>query len=662
MGANTVQSRALRPWLIVTGHKPMYCSSMDADNSRGPTPAGRKPGSSGHQILNGLELLYQKYQVDIVLAGHIHEYERSLPVGNNGSIVERHHQSNQSYGHYVDPQLPVYLTVGMAGYPHHIGGEDEWSRGVPWSATHKIMWGYSRLHFLSAKELRFEFISNGIRWKPSCNETGCQPDGLPVPGNAAASIQDTLLITKGAAGNGVGKPSVRGLQQPRLKSDDEKLIECHPTVDSTPLLTKAFSISHTIVTLAAGQTCVSEPLMITGVKNLTVILEAGSEIQAKRGSKLFGKLLSLESVTGVIIQGGVPSTLVGGTLMDKPPLDPYAPSDTELARPALKMWRQDYSNQSLYNHSEHRHALSIHGSSQVTIRNLRLTGSGGDGIYVESINQGLLSQVLVDSHFRQGMSIISAQGLLVVDSVFAFTRGTAPMAGIDFEPNSNQQPLSGIEFRSCRVLRNAGAGVQFSLHAYSSKSKAMDVHFNDTLIVGPFKPCVPSAPDCYLPSRLTKPAKSYYRWGVLVEGASTLPRGSVSFANTAVVDTPGWSLPVVWVEKAANEGSFDVSFTNLTVNMSNGGPAIAISATFPTSGGVSMDGVTINRQCCVGGSPFLTAKNSGVNQLVNVGVRNVSVRLNNNDTQQQAKIACNATLSTNASSSNVTVSDVTCVV
>jgi hypothetical protein len=230
------------------------------------------------------------------------------------------------------------------------------------------------------------------------------------------------------------------------------------------------------------------------------------------------------------------------------------------------------------------------------------------------------------------------------------------------EPNSNREPLSGIEIRSCRVLRNAGSGVQFSLHAYSSKSKVVDVQFNDTLIVGPLKPCVPSAPDCYLPSRPTKPAKPFYRWGVLVEGGPTLPGGSVSFANTAVVDAPGWSLPVIWVEKAGNPGSFGVRFTNLTVNMSNAGPAIAVSATLPTSGGVSVDGATINRQCCVGGAPFLTATNSGANQLVNVDVRDVSVHLNNNDTHQQAAIACNATLFATASSSNVTVSNVTCVV
>lgn len=437
--ADTPEARAVRPWVIVTGHKPIYCSSADADNSRGPTPDGRKPGSAGHQILNGLEALYQRYHVDIVLAGHIHEYERSLPVGNNGTTVETHHESNASFGHYVQPKLPTYLTVGMGGYPHHIGDSSEWPRGVVWSATHKIMWGYSRLHFVSDTELKFEFVANGIRWKPSCNKTGCQPDGLPVPGPAVALVEDTLLITKLSPnsakqqreGTGVGQPRVRGLQQPRLKADDQQAIHCSPTADSTSILAGAFCRSHTTVTLAAGRTCVSEPLVVTGVQNLTILLEDGAEIQAKRGSQLFGTLLSLESTSGVTIQGGAPSNRISSS-SSAPPPDPYMPSATELARPTLKMWRQDYSNRTLYNHSEHRHVLSLHRCSQVTLRNLRFTGSGGDGIYVSGVVGGVFDSLTVDTNFRQGMSIIEAQGLIVVDSVFASTRGTAPMAGIDF--------------------------------------------------------------------------------------------------------------------------------------------------------------------------------------------------------------------------------------
>ena len=48
---------------------------------------------------------------------------------------------------------------------------------------------------------------------------------------------------------------------------------------------------------------------------------------------------------------------------------------------------------------------------------------------------------------RQGLSIIEAQGLVVTDCVFASTLGTAPMAGIDLEPNLVDQQIIDVEIR-----------------------------------------------------------------------------------------------------------------------------------------------------------------------------------------------------------------------
>ena len=63
--------------------------------------------------------------------------------------------------------------------------------------------------------------------------------------------------------------------------------------------------------------------------------------------------------------------------------------------------------------------------AQVTLHNLRLTNGGGDGIYVLAARGSRFSCITSDHNYRQGMSIIGAQGLVVSDSVFAFTRGTA---------------------------------------------------------------------------------------------------------------------------------------------------------------------------------------------------------------------------------------------
>ena len=90
--------------------------------------------------------------------------------------------------------------------------------------------------------------------------------------------------------------------------------------------------------------------------------------------------------------------------------------------------------------------MQINDCSRLTVRNLRLFNSGGDGVYVESVRHGLLADLTVDHNCksfisccdpslngrpladRQGLSIIEAQGLVVTDCVFASTLGTAPMA------------------------------------------------------------------------------------------------------------------------------------------------------------------------------------------------------------------------------------------
>ena len=212
------------------------------------------------------------------------------------------------------------------------------------------------------------------------------------------------------------------------------LVKCAPAADSTALLMAALNKSHTSVTLTAALTCVTEPLVVTGVQNLTITLEQGAELQAKRGSQLFGVLLRLESTASVTVQGdpaaaaAADNGAASASAAVPPGQGAYNLTQSELTRPMIRMWREDYADPKLYPHSEHRHALSVHHCSQLTLHNLRLANSGGDGIYIESVVDAKFDLLTVDHNFRQGISVIEAQGLLVADSVFAFTAGTAPMA------------------------------------------------------------------------------------------------------------------------------------------------------------------------------------------------------------------------------------------
>lgn len=82
-------------WKLVYHHHPAYSSDND---DFGDTWRTRTPG--GDMRVRALVPLYEKHKVDVVLNGHIHVYERTLPI--RGGKVDR-------------KEGTVYLTTGGGG-------------------------------------------------------------------------------------------------------------------------------------------------------------------------------------------------------------------------------------------------------------------------------------------------------------------------------------------------------------------------------------------------------------------------------------------------------------------------------------------------------------------------------------------------------------------
>jgi hypothetical protein len=81
-------------WLIVFQHHPLYGSTHRRGNNAG--------------LIATVEPLYDRYKVDLVLAGHDHVYERYYPL-RNGQAVS--HSPNQ----YMQGQGTIYVTCGGGG-------------------------------------------------------------------------------------------------------------------------------------------------------------------------------------------------------------------------------------------------------------------------------------------------------------------------------------------------------------------------------------------------------------------------------------------------------------------------------------------------------------------------------------------------------------------
>lgn len=64
--------RKKQPWLIFAAHRPLAYSSGSYYGQEG---SYEEPMGRAH-----LELLWQKYKVDLAFYGHVHNYERTCPV------------------------------------------------------------------------------------------------------------------------------------------------------------------------------------------------------------------------------------------------------------------------------------------------------------------------------------------------------------------------------------------------------------------------------------------------------------------------------------------------------------------------------------------------------------------------------------------------------
>jgi hypothetical protein len=148
------------------------------------------------------------------------------------------------------------------------------------------------------------------------------------------------------------------------------------------------------------------------------------------------------------------------------------------------MHKADY-HQPPYKLAEWRHALSFRGCEDVTVEGLTLQDSGGDGIYLgigsggETNRDVTIRNVVCDGNNRQGISIITAENLLIENCIFRNTRGTAPEAGIDFEPNRADEKLVNCVLRNCQSENNAGHAYHLYLGNMQQESTPISIRFEN---------------------------------------------------------------------------------------------------------------------------------------------------------------------------------------
>ncbi|XP_077243591.1 purple acid phosphatase 18-like isoform X2 [Tasmannia lanceolata] len=113
-------NRQRTPWLLVLFHVPWYNSN-------------KAHQGEGNNMMAAMEPLLYEASVDIVLAGHVHAYERSKRV-NNGK---------------VDPCGPVHITIGDGG--NREGLAQSYIQPKPdWSVFREASFGHGELKIVNS--------------------------------------------------------------------------------------------------------------------------------------------------------------------------------------------------------------------------------------------------------------------------------------------------------------------------------------------------------------------------------------------------------------------------------------------------------------------------------------------------------------------------------
>jgi hypothetical protein len=148
-------------WRIVMMHTPLYAAS----------PNNTYTLNYLHMLTKWkFDTIFAEYNVDLVLSGHEHDYERSLPLKN--------FDAGEFQNIYVDPGLPIYMICGTGGNEIPAGSYENFDNNMESLMNN---WGWSRSLFstviakvIGVCELEFEGDTASIKFK-RLNRPGERP-------------------------------------------------------------------------------------------------------------------------------------------------------------------------------------------------------------------------------------------------------------------------------------------------------------------------------------------------------------------------------------------------------------------------------------------------------------------------------------------------------
>ena len=114
---NDLQTASQNPnikWIIVNIHKQMYTSPNTCGSS-----SCSNTGSDATNLRNIYHAKFDLYGVDLVLNGHLHNYQRTFPIKYDSGSPSSPTITDSAATNYIDPQGEIFATVGTGGINFH---------------------------------------------------------------------------------------------------------------------------------------------------------------------------------------------------------------------------------------------------------------------------------------------------------------------------------------------------------------------------------------------------------------------------------------------------------------------------------------------------------------------------------------------------------------
>jgi len=101
-------------WIIVTFHEPAYTSPNSCSSCKAAT-----------SIRDIYHPIFDQYRVDLVLEGHVHNYQRSYPLAYNENNPSKPLITAYNKNNYIDPKGSIFAVVGTGGINlHSLAGKE----------------------------------------------------------------------------------------------------------------------------------------------------------------------------------------------------------------------------------------------------------------------------------------------------------------------------------------------------------------------------------------------------------------------------------------------------------------------------------------------------------------------------------------------------------